>query len=60
MKNYKVPRYIIDDNDDCDDDVLLGGFPIIDNLDSLREMNITLKSVGVCCKKTGMLMLHLI
>lgn len=50
LKNIKSQERIIDNNDDFDDDIFLEGFPV-DNLDSLREMNITLKNDATFCKK---------
>jgi len=50
LKIVKFQDKSIDDNDDYGDDVLLEGFPI-DDLDSLREINITLKNDDVFRKK---------
>lgn len=50
LKIVKFQNKSIDDNDDCDDNVFLEGFPI-DNLEFLREINITLQNDAVFCKK---------
>ncbi|XP_029348174.1 uncharacterized protein LOC100574168, partial [Acyrthosiphon pisum] len=50
LKIVKFQDKSIDDNDDYGDDVLLEGFPI-DDLDSLREINITLQNDDVFRKK---------
>uniref|UniRef100_A0A2S2PCL4 DUF4806 domain-containing protein n=1 Tax=Schizaphis graminum TaxID=13262 RepID=A0A2S2PCL4_SCHGA len=50
LKIVKFQDKSIDDNDDYGDDVILEGFPI-DDLDSLREINFTLKNDDVFRKK---------
>ncbi|KAL5238890.1 hypothetical protein ACI65C_006300 [Semiaphis heraclei] len=50
LKIVKFQDKSIDDTDDYGDDIFLEGFPI-DDLDSLREINITLKNDDVFRKK---------
>lgn len=50
LKTVKFQDKSIDDNEEDDNDVFLKEFPI-DNLESLKEINITLKNDAVFCKK---------
>lgn len=50
LKIVKFQDKSIDDDDDYDYDIFLEGFPI-DDLESLREINSTLKNDAVYCKK---------